>query len=55
MEFRDFCSTSMGQLPAYDPHESGAIDNFWATMEEFILLQIWKPITSIFCHKLSAK
>ena len=32
MEFRDFRSTSMDQLPAYDSHESGAIDHFWATM-----------------------
>ena len=28
MEFRDFRATSMDQLPAYDSHESGAIDHF---------------------------
>ena len=34
MEFRDFRSTSMDQIPAYDSHESGAIDHFWASMAE---------------------
>ena len=47
MEFCYFHYTLIDQLPVYDSYESGAIENFWATMAKFFLLLIWKPIASL--------
>ena len=32
MEFRDYRSSPIHQLPTFDPKEGGAIDHFWAAM-----------------------
>ena len=55
MEFCDFHSTSMDQLPAYDSHESGAIDvHFWATMAaEVSSVADLETYRSLFCQRLA--
>ena len=32
MEFRDYCASSLDNLPKFDPKEHGAIDHFRAAM-----------------------
>ena len=38
MQFRDFRAASDDQLPPFDPHETAAIDHFWAAMAEVPLV-----------------